>query len=1160
MILYKRIKKILADYLYDSSIYLKDRTFVLFLLCEMTALLAFSIIGLFLGDGIISVLLVSVSVAASLGIIAVFTKKGKLGTGKIILTFILVFILRPAAFFVKGGIHGGALVMFLLGGYFLVLVLDGKFRIFMCIADTAIYIVCGFVAYYHPEYVVHYSEREDYILSYANYLIALAVLTALVTFLSWILNKETKLAKEKTKELEELNKAQSRFFSSMSHEIRTPINTVLGLNEIILRQEDASEEIRKDARNIQGAGKMLLALINDILDVSKIEAGKMDIVPVNYSVPALLSEIVNMIWQKADEKGLEFKIDIDPGVPEMLYGDEVRIKQILINLLNNAVKYTKEGFVSLHMECEFPDKEYALLIINVSDSGMGIKPEALPHLFDTFQRVDEEKNRHIEGTGLGLSIVKQLVELMDGEIKVNSVYSQGSTFSVSLKQGITSEKRIGDISIGSSGSMTANEKFEHLLHAPNARILIVDDNEMNLQVEKKLLDGTDIAVDLSLSGADALEMTLKNHYDLIFMDHLMPEMDGIECYDQIREQKGGLNRDVPIVVLTANAGGENIELYNNTGFDGYLVKPVSGRHLEEMLINKLPAEKVITNAGSEMTGAQIRTASGYSRKKPVVIAASSMTDLPKSIIKELGIAIIPFTVITKEGVFWDNIDIDSDGLFRYMGDEYKFVSSAPPSVESLTKLFSELLQTAHHVIYITLTTGSSKDYEHCTAAAKAFENVTVINSEKLSSSAGILLMIAAKLARQNLPVDKIVAELEEAKKRIQCSFVIRSTEQMARRGNISPAMNSLLNTLWLRPVLKVRNDKMGVGRFLFGRDRQCYEKYIKDALSSKYKPDTDLAFITYAGMDEKDLEWIEEMVRDIVPFEHIIFQKASAGISSNCGPGTFGILYIEKGEKNYNLSSVLPKEILFANDVEELIEEDAYTADALVLQQEAVNEQAESLKQQEPEDRTQDSAAQGADVEDTGSDEKKWYEQIPGLDPKTAIKNSGSEDAFLSVIKIYYDSYDAKSSEIQGYYDSEDWKNYTIKVHALKSSSRLVGAKELGDGAEALEMAGKSEDIEYIRTHHEEVMSAYRSIINSLDDQFGTSSDLPEIPQDTLDEAYGALEEFTGANDYECVKMVLDSVKEFKLPEDDGERFKRIQDLLSQMDYDAIMTVLHERD
>ncbi len=323
------------------------------------------------------------------------------------MAFILVFLLQPVMFFTKGGLSCGTVLSVLLGSYYLVLVLEGKFRIVMCFIDLAVLTACWVLAYYRPELVTTYSREADYIYTYAKYIIIWLVLTVIITFQTRIYQKEAKRSEEQSKELQEMNRAQNRFFSSMSHEIRTPINTVLGLNEIILRQEDASEEIRKDARNIQGAGKMLLALINDILDVSKIEAGKMDIVPVNYDVASLLSEIVNMIWLKAEEKGLKFRVDIDPNVPESLFGDEVRIKQILINLLNNAVKYTQEGAVDLHLECDFPESGDALLKINVSDTGMGIKAEALPHLFDTFKRVDEEKNRYIEGTGLGLSIVKQ---------------------------------------------------------------------------------------------------------------------------------------------------------------------------------------------------------------------------------------------------------------------------------------------------------------------------------------------------------------------------------------------------------------------------------------------------------------------------------------------------------------------------------------------------------------------------------------------------------------------------------------------------------------------------------------------------------------------------------------------------------------------------------
>ncbi len=1132
----RRLNERVNSYLFDSSIYIKDRTFVLFTSLELMALLLNAVAAVILGDPLTSALASLMGVAVGVVILIILVRMDKIKVAKIAIALVLVLILRPAAFFTKGGVDNGTMVMMLLGSYYLIMVLDGVFRIVICLIDTSLLVTCGVIAYHHPEYLTAYYRKSNYTNSFVQYIIGLVVLTILISFWTRILQKETRLAEEKTKELEELNRSQNRFFSSMSHEIRTPINTVLGLNEIILRQEDASEEIKKDARNIQGAGRLLLALINDILDVSKIEAGKMDIVPVDYNVSSLLSEIVNMIWLKAEEKGLKFEVDIDPGVPEVLFGDEVRIKQILINLLNNAVKYTKEGSVSLHMECETGDGRDALLKINVSDTGMGIKPDALPHLFDTFQRVDEEKNRYIEGTGLGLSIVKQLVELMEGEITVNSVYGQGSIFSVTLKQGISSDNRIGDISISGIGSMSGQEKFQHSFHAPDARILIVDDNEMNLQVEEKLLDGTGMVVDLAMSGAEALKKTLQFRYDVIFMDHLMPEMDGIDCFENIRSQKGGLNQNTPVVVLTANAGGENIELYNNTGFDGYLVKPVSGRQLEDMLMVHLPAEKVISIAGSEMTGSRLNTASGYTKKKPVIIATSTMSDLPQNIVKELQISIIPYTVITNEGVFYDNIDIDSEELVRYMADKTKMADSEPPTEEALTAFFAGELMKAHHLIYITLTTGSSREYGRAVRAAESFENVTIVNSEMLSSATGILVMIAARLAQQGLPVEKIVSELEEAKQYIRCSFVIKSTDIMARRDRISPMMNSLLNALWLRPFLRMKKDKLGVGGLLFGSDRNCYGKYMDHALPATVFPDTSFIFITYAGMSEEELMWVEKKVRERVDFDNIIFQKASAGISSNCGEGTFGLLYLVKGNRNYNFESLFAK-LKEQEKFDEYDEEETENTD-----------DTESLTS----DETPGEAA------DESISETKWYEEIPGIDPEAAVKNSGSEEAFLSVLKIYYDSYEVKSGEIQKFFDSEDWENYTIKVHALKSSSRLVGAIQLGNDAEAMEMAGKERDTGYITAHHEALMNEYRTIIDALTPELGVADDRPDIPADMLKDAYAGLSEFAEAMDYELAKMVTDSVKEYRLPEDDSERFVRLGECLSRLDWDGIKEILKE--
>ena len=386
------------------------------------------------------------------------------------------------------------------------------------------------------------------------------VASILILFLNKLYEDENKLSIRQKKEIEELNRAENHFFSSMSHEIRTPINTIIGLNEIILRG-DIPEDVAENARNIQGASKMLLTLINDILDLSKIKSGKMEIVNVSYETGAVFSEIVNMIWIKAKEKGLEFKLHVDPSIPSMLCGDEVRIKQVLINLLNNAVKYTKEGSVTLSVRCERLTLNRVRVWYTVEDTGQGVKKENIPYIFNAFKRVDEEKNRHIEGTGLGLSIVQQLVELMGGEISVNSVYTKGSKFIVMLEQDIIDDSELGTFTLSSRTRVHNGEQYKQSFEAPDSHILVVDDNEMNLMVVCKLLSETKMQIDTALSGAECLQLTQNQHYDCILMDHLMPEMDGIQCFHKLRSQPGGLCQGVPVIALTANAGSDNQQLY-----------------------------------------------------------------------------------------------------------------------------------------------------------------------------------------------------------------------------------------------------------------------------------------------------------------------------------------------------------------------------------------------------------------------------------------------------------------------------------------------------------------------------------------------------------------------------------------------------------------------
>ena len=384
------------------------------------------------------------------------------------------------------------------------------------------------------------------------------------------------------------NAAKSTFLANMSHEIRTPINAVIGMDEMILR-ESREQMTRKYASDIMSASKTLLYLINDILDLSKIEEGKMEIIPVQYDLSSLINDLVNMVRPRADKKGLKLVVDVDPHIPHLLMGDEIRIRQCATNLLTNAVKYTKEGEVKLVISHEKKGEAIGLQIV-VSDTGIGMKKEDLDKLFAPFVRIEEERNRKIEGTGLGMSIVRQLLDLMDSELVVESEYGEGSTFSFTITQKVVKWDEIGEYN-PINNDMAYSYVYHELFRAPKARILVVDDNEVNLDVIRQLLKQTEISVDTCSSGLEAVAQSKDQVYDAIFLDHMMPDMDGIETLYEIREK--GTNADTPAVALTANAVSGAREMYLEAGFNDYLSKPVDGEKLEKMLLGLLPNEKIV---------------------------------------------------------------------------------------------------------------------------------------------------------------------------------------------------------------------------------------------------------------------------------------------------------------------------------------------------------------------------------------------------------------------------------------------------------------------------------------------------------------------------------------------------------------------------------------
>ncbi|MCR5672148.1 MAG: response regulator [Lachnospiraceae bacterium] len=391
---------------------------------------------------------------------------------------------------------------------------------------------------------------------------------------------------------DEANRAKTAFLSNMSHEIRTPINAILGMNEMILR-ESSDKNTLTYSENIKMAGNTLLGLINDVLDFSKIEAGKIDIVPVDYDLSSVINDLVNMVRVRADEKALRLELDIDKNIPKLLNGDEVRIKQIITNMLTNAVKYTEKGSVTFKMgyerDAEFRDS--IILKVSVKDTGIGIRKEDMEKLFIKFERIDEKRLRNVEGSGLGMSITRSLLEKMGSNLEVKSIYGEGSEFSFALCQKVVKWDPLGDYETAYSHNVN-ERKYSSSFTAKNAKVLMVDDNLMNLLVFKSLVKQTLVHTDTAESGDECLKLCDDIKYDIIFLDHMMPGKDGIETLHELKENKNGPNANTPIVCLTANAISGAREQYIREGFDDYLTKPIDTDTLEKVMLDLIPPEKI----------------------------------------------------------------------------------------------------------------------------------------------------------------------------------------------------------------------------------------------------------------------------------------------------------------------------------------------------------------------------------------------------------------------------------------------------------------------------------------------------------------------------------------------------------------------------------------
>ncbi|MBO4396208.1 MAG: response regulator [Eubacterium sp.] len=627
------------------------------------------------------------------------------------------------------------------------------------------------------------------------------------------------------------SEAKSSFLSNMSHEIRTPITAVLGMNEMVLR-ECEDQNIINYAESIETAGRTLLGLVNDILDFSKIEAGKMEIIPVEYDVASVLNDLVNMTQIRIEEKGLILNLDFNPKLPNLMFGDEVRVKQIITNILTNAVKYTERGSVTFGMTyVKDPiDQDSIIMIAEVRDTGIGIKKEDMDKLFSRFDRIEEERNRNIEGTGLGMTITKRLIDLMGGTMEVESEYGKGSMFRVSIKQKVVDWNPIGDYEEAYRKHVEERDRYQQIFTAPDAKVLIVDDTQMNLMVFKSLLKSTEVQIDTAKSGDEGLKLMKEKAYDVIFLDHMMPGKDGIQTLKELHESGEGPNMDVPVICLTANAISGAREMYIKAGFDNYLSKPIDSSRLEEMMVEYIPAEKV-----------------------------------------------------------------------RYVMSEEKV-------------------------------------------------------PEKRENTAG------------------------------------QSDENIREDSGLTPT-------------------------------------------------------------------------------------------------------FMNKSNQQPDESSPL-------------------------------------------------------------------YRPHEGINIAGAIDGMGSEEAFRPILDIFYETIDETADEIEELYQDENWEDYTIQVHALKSSARIVGALDLGEEAFAMEMAGKNRDLDYIHENHEQLMEHYRHFKDVLSDIYEESADEPEeAEKETAGEVtiagwYERIRAGAEEMDIDMLEAVFEEVREYSLPAEDAERMRELEHLAGTFDYDTITEIL----
>jgi len=893
--------------MFGQELDLRERIFrVILVVGSMAAVIGNIESAILLGEHNVPLIILLCSMIVAL--VATF-KYRKLDFAAILIGFFLIVVVFPEMFFWSGGIRGGSTIWLSLGIFYVFLMFEGKKLVFFLILTVVMDALTYLQGHLHPESINPLaSETAIYIDSFFSMIVVGIVCGLFQRYQSKTFERERALTSKQKKELEEIGESKNAFFANMSHEIRTPINSIVGWNEMILR-ETSNEEVAEYAENIQNASEMLLTLVNDILDLSQLEIKKMEIVSAEYNVKKMIQDLVHMLQIRMQEKDLEFRVDIDETMPSVLFGDEKRIKQILLNLLTNAVKYTEKGFVTLSVSAEERISGRAELRISVADSGNGIRKEDLDSLYDVFHRVDAKKNMQVEGSGLGLAIVKQLLDLMGGDITVDSIYTKGSVFTVTLIQPIVDATPIGNVNFFANKEIQSGRYYKQSFEAPEARILVVDDHVMNAWIVSKLLGATKVQVDIVNSGMECLERTKQKYYHVILMDHQMPDMDGVETLKQVRRQENGLCRDSNVLLVTASSIGEAKAIYQENRFDGFIEKPIKGEKLEEELLKVLPADIIEYRAAPEVhvSGEAIQKLS-QKKKKRIMITTDSVCDIPEHLLEKLDIKVAHLYIKTDRGRYADGREIDSDSLAQYLMDENNNAVPDSISLEEYEQFFAEALTEADEIIHIAVAEGVGLSYPTAVAAAQGFDHVHLVDSGSISCGQGLVVLYAADLAMKGYNTVGIIRNIEKVKKNIEFYFIVPSLKRYYQNERIGFVAMKLCELLHLHPVMKMSQKKLSIVGVQVGNVDNSRRKFLRKHLRNKRKIDDELIYFAHVGCNVKQLNALRLELTRYISFKNIIMQKASGTIACNIGLGTVGFACLKRSDdilKNEDTESFL---------------------------------------------------------------------------------------------------------------------------------------------------------------------------------------------------------------------------------------------------------------